>query len=135
MMKKSVHIIFLCLFFMLGLQCLACNKKLSSLPAFETKNCNAKSIFSSFAKQENSANFSTLDKLHKKKRFLKSPYNSTASLSKCNGLNLGFATFSSTKYLFLENCKLRKNFSDYTFNNSFCHRKLLSIFYSFQAFW
>lgn len=130
MMKKAVNIIFFCLIFLLGLQCVACNKKNSSLP-----HCGAISSFKSILKPEKGATFSTLDKLHKKKRFSRTHYNAIASLSKCNSLDLGFGTFSTSKFLFLDNSKLHKDFSDYALNNSFCHRKLLSIFYSFQAFW
>lgn len=135
MMKKSVNIIFFCLFFLLGLQCIACNKKNSSLPNFKVNSCSATSIFKSISKPEKSATFSTLDKLHKKKRFSRTHHNAIANLSKCNSLDLGFGTFFTSRFLFLDNSKLHKDFSDYTFNNSFCHRKLLSIFYSFQAFW
>lgn len=135
MMKKAVNIIFFCLFFLFGLQCVACNKKSSSLPSFKINNCGTTSSFKSISKPEKSATFSTLDKLHKKKRFSRTHHNAIANLSKCNSLNLSFGTFPSTNFLFLDNSKLRKDFSDYTFNNSFCHRKLLSIFYSFQAFW
>ena len=134
-MKKAVHIIFLCLFFLFGLQCLASNKKNASLFAIEINKCGSSFTFKSISKQEKGATFSTLDKLNKKKRFSRSNQNALASLSKCNGLNLGFGTFPSTKIQFLENFELRKEVSDYTSNNSFCHRKLLSIFYSFQAFW
>jgi hypothetical protein len=135
MMKKAVHIIFLCLFFLLGLQCLAGNKKSLSLPYFEVKKCESVKSFAGVSKQQKNATFSSLDKLHKKKRFSRTHYNAIASLSKCNGLNLGFGTFSNSKFLFLENPKLLKDSPDYSFHNSFCHRKLLSIFYSFQAFW
>lgn len=134
-MKKAVNIIFFCLFFLFGLQCVACNKKNSSLPNFKVNYCKATSSFKSISKPEKSANFSTLDKLHKKKKFSRTHQKAIASLSKCNSLNLGFGTFPISKFLFFDNSKLRKDFSDYTFNNSFCHRKLLSIFYSFQAFW
>ena len=135
MMKKTVHTIFLCLFFLFGLQCLASNKKTLSLPCFEIKKCSSARAFTNVSKLEKSATFSSLDKLHKKKRFSRTHYNAIASLSKCNGLHLNFGTLSSSKFLFLDSQKLRKDFSDYSFHNSFCHRKLLSIFYSFQAFW
>jgi len=135
MMKKAVHIIFLCLFFLFGLQCVACNKNALSLPSFESKKCVSATVFSSVSKHDKNANFSSLDKLHKKKRFSRTHYNAIASLSKCNGLNLSFGTFPATNFLLLENPKLRNSFSNYSFSNSFCHRKLLSIFYSFQAFW
>lgn len=134
-MKKAVNIIFFCLFFLFGLQCVACNKNNSSLLTFELKKCTATNNFKSISKSEKGATFSTLDKLHKKKKFSRTHHKAIASLSKCNSLNLGFGTFPTSKFLFFDNSKLRKDFSDYTFNNSFCHRKLLSIFYSFQAFW
>lgn len=135
MMKKAVHIIFVSLFFLLGLQCIASNRTPSFLHTPRIENCKKFTCLSSFSKHEKNAYVSSIDKLHKKKRFSKTNYNAIASLSKCNNFSINTGIFSGLKHLFFENPKLLKAFSDYSFNNSFCHRKLLSIFYSFQAFW
>jgi hypothetical protein len=135
MLKKVKHIIFLCLF-LFGLQCVANDKKDVSFSNFEIKSYSLKRNSKSITKPEKErATFSSLDKLHKKKRFSRTHYNTIAGLSKCNGLNLILGVFSCSKFSLFDSSKFHKNFSNYTFNNSFCHRKLLSIFYSFQAFW
>jgi hypothetical protein len=135
MMKKAVSILFLCLFFLFGMQCLASNKKEISFAKTELKNSDASDTFQKVSKQENNATFSSIEKLHKKKRFSRTHHNAIASLSKCNGHCINLGTLSTSGYQFSGGSNLRQDFSNYTFHNSFCHRKLLSIFYSFQAFW
>lgn len=135
MMKKAVHIIFLCLFFLFGLQCLACNKMDSPLHNFKIEKSGTNGTFLSISKPEKGATFSSLDKLQKKKRFSRTFYNTSGSLSKCNGVDFSFGAFLVARFDFSDVAILKKNFSEYSFSTSFCHRKLLSIFYSFQAFW
>lgn len=135
MMKKAASIFFLCLFFLFGLQCVACNKKEVSLAKIEIKNCQATDTFQRVSKQKKSATFSSIEKLHKKKRFSRTHQNATPRLSKCNGSSLGPSNFPSDRFSFLENLEIRKDLLYHNFQNPFCHRKRLSIFYSFQAFW
>lgn len=135
MMKKALHIIFLSLFFLLGLQCAAGNKKSSLLLQFKIENCNKLTSTSTFSKQEKNTFVSSIDKLHKKKKISKTCHNAIASVSKCKGFVVFSGTSSPSKFLVLENKKHLQGFSDYTFHNSFCHRKLLSIIYSFHSFW
>jgi len=135
MMKKSVHILFLCLFFLLGLQCTASTKKTSSLPCSELSKTSISFSCKSFYKQEKSTAVISSDKLLKKRRFSKTQQNAITSLSKCKGFGLGAATISSSKFLAKDYSKFCNSISEYSFYRSFCYRKLLSIFYSFQAFW
>lgn len=133
MMKKSVHIIFLCFFFLLGLQTFACNKKTSSVLCEKiVPTCIS---HKNFHKQESKASFISTDKLLKKRKLSKTEQNAITNLSKCKGFGLGSATISSSKFLARDYFEFRNNAFEYSFCKSFCHRKLLSIFYSFQAFW
>lgn len=134
MMKKSAHIIFLCLFFLLGLQCTASTKKTSLFACSKITEAKGFSTCKSFYKQEHSTSIISSDKLLKKRRFSKTQQNAITNLSKCKGFGLGTATISSSKFL-LDYFEFRNNVFEYSFCKSFCHRKLLSIFYSFQAFW
>ncbi|WP_101471105.1 hypothetical protein [Flavobacterium lindanitolerans] len=137
MMKKAVHITFLCLFFLLGMRCDAGNKKNLSLTFPET-NCTPqlKTCQYGLSKKEFSVVHDTLDKLHKKKKF-SNPYRySMARLSKCHGLTLLFGAVSSSKFVFHTYFALANPFEKHSLFGSFCHKgKLLSIFYPFQAFW
>jgi len=134
-MKKTVHIILVCLFFLLGLQSSASEKKTTSLPCFGISQ-NSKSLTClSYSSQKKNSYFSSPEKLLKKRKFSKTQQNAITNLSKCKGFTVSVGTVSSSKF-FIQACsELRNNFSEYPFYKSFCHRKLLSIFYSFQAFW
>jgi len=134
MMKKIISIFFLSLFFLFGVQCVAGKKREASFAKIEFKNCLNTQIFQQVSKHEKSPTFSSIEKLHKKKRFSRTHQNATASLSKCNGNSLSSSALFSTKYLFSEYLTTRKS-SGWEFGNSICYRKLLSLFYSFQAFW
>jgi len=135
MMKKSVHIIIVCLFFLLGLQSSAGERKTSSLPSFETSQ-NSKSLScSSYSNQKKNSYFSSPEKLLKKRKFSKTQQNAITNLSKCKGFSISAGSVSSSKYQSNEYSEPKNGFSGSSFHKSFCHRKLLSIFYSFQAFW
>lgn len=134
-MKKSLHITFLCLFLLTGVYCFAgCNKNRdfasNKIGLFHNKMCNAKLL----AKQEINSTCETLDKLHKKHKFFDSYHNDIARLSKCYNFNLNFGSLSSSKFIFDSYPELH-NFSSGYSNNSFSKGKLISFFYSFQAFW
>lgn len=134
-MKKYVHIIIMCLFILLGLQSNASEKKTSSLPCFEISQ-NSKSLScSSYSNQKKNSYFSSPEKLLKKRKFSKTQQNAITNFSKCKGFTVSVGTISISKYLLNEYSELRNSFSGYSSYKSFCYRKLLSIFYSFQAFW
>jgi len=137
MMKKAVHITFLCLFFLLGMRCDASNKKNSSLTFLEINGKQPlKKCQYSLPKKEFSAAHDTFDKVHKKKKFSNPYRNGIARLSKCYNLSLPFGAFSSSKFVFQTYLALASPFEKHSLFGSFCHKgKLLSIFYSFQAFW
>lgn len=134
-MKKSLHIVFLSLFLISGVQCLAANKKSTILlsdemACFYKVKCNGKFI----SKQETSSFSTTAAKLYKKKRHSISYQNAIARLSKCYGFDLIFGTVPSSKFLFQNNSE--HDFSSEYSKNSFSFKgKLLSFFYPFQAFW
>lgn len=137
-MKKAVHITFLCLFFLLGTQCNAGNKKNSSLPFFEnsSQQYSLKEYRQSFSKKEFSASKDTSDKIHKKKRLLNPFHNGIARLSKCYSSSLFLGTLPSSKFVFQQHFESLASFSKRYALNPFCPKgKLLSFFYSFQAFW
>ncbi|WP_447635398.1 hypothetical protein [Flavobacterium microcysteis] len=137
MMKKAVHITFLCLFFLLGMRCDASNKKNSSLTFLEINGKQPlKTCQYSLPKKEFSAAHDTFDKVHKKKKFSNPYRNGIARLSKCYNLSLPFGAFSSSKFVFQTYLASASPFEKHSLFGSFCHKgKLLSIFYSFQAFW
>ncbi len=130
-MKKSLHIAFLCFSLLAGIHCFAgCNKSkdLSSckIGFFHKKMC--------IAKQEINSTCETLDKLHKKNKFFDSYHNDIARLSKCYNFNLTFGSLPSSKFIFDSSPELQ-NFSSGYSKKSFSKGKLISFFYSFQAFW
>jgi len=135
MMKKTVHIIIVCLFFLLGLQSSASEKKTSLLACTEICQSQKAASFSTFADQKKKSYFSTPEKLQKKKRFSKTQQNAITNFSKCKGFSVNSSTVSTSKNALGDYSELHNDFSGYAFYKSFCHRKLLSIFYSFQAFW
>ena len=135
MMKKSVHIIIVCLFFLLGLQSSASERKTSSLPSFGTCQNSKHLSCSNYSNQKKNSYFSSPEKLQKKRKFSKTQQNAITNLSKCKGFNLSAGAISTSRHFSNVYSELRNNFSGSSFDNSFCHRKLLSIFYSFQAFW
>lgn len=135
-MKKAVHITFLCLFFLLGTQCDASNKRNSSFSFLETSQKNLKEYGKSLSKKEFSISQDVFDKLHKKKRLLNPFHNGIARLSKCYTSPLILGAISSSKFIFQENLESLLLFSRHSLNHRFCPKgKVLSIFYSFQAFW
>ena len=134
MMKKTVHILFLCLFFLLGLQCNASNKKALPCTGFAASKSNFIG-FKNFSFQEKSSHFTATEKLVKKRRFSKTPQNAITSSSKCKDLGFGTTSSSDSKFLINTDCHFCNNISEDSFHASFCHRKKLSIFYTFQAFW
>lgn len=135
-MKKAVHITFLCLFFLLGTQCNASNKKNSSLPFFESSKQYSKEYRQSFLKKEFTTAKDTSDKIHKKKRLLNPFHNGIARLSKCYSSSLIFGAIPSSKFVFQDHFESLVSFSKRYSRNPFCPKgKLLSFFYSFQAFW
>lgn len=135
MMKKTVHIIIVCLFFLLGLQSNASEKKTSFMACTEIGQSQKTANLSTPAAQKKKSYFSTLEKLQKKKRFSKTQQNAITNLSKCKVFSAGLHTISPSKNTLSDYSELHADFSGYAFYKSFCHRKLLSIFYSFQAFW
>ncbi len=136
-MKKAVHITFLCLIFLLGMRCDASNKKTSSLTFLEINGKEQLKICQySVPKKEFSVARDTLDKVHKKKKFSNPYRNGIARLSKCHTLSLPFGAFSSSKFTFQTYLVSVNPFEKHSLFGSFYHKgKLLSIFYSFQAFW
>lgn len=135
MIKNFVHIIILCLFFLLGLQCNASEKKNISLCCTEICKSNKTSSFSTSTDYSKKSYFSTPEKLLKKKRFSKTQQNAITNFSKCKGFAINLIANSTSKNTLNDYSEIHNDFSGYAFYKSFCHRKLLSIFYSFQAFW
>ena len=137
MMKKAVHITFLCLFFLLGTQCNASNKKNSSFTFFETSAKQySKECRQSLSKKEFSVANDTFDKVYKKKRLVNPFHNSIARLSKCYSSSLILGAIPYSKFVFQKHFESLVFSSEHSLHNSFCPKgKLLSIFYSFQAFW
>ena len=134
MIKKAVHIILVCSFFLFGLQCSANNKTALSLHTLKIEETVSNKTFVSSSKEKGTL-VTSLEKLHKKKRFSRTLYNSIASVSKYKRIDWASAHINSQKFLFQDGTLCLESFSDYGFHNSFCHRKLLSIFYTFQSFW
>lgn len=132
-MKKSLHIAFLCLCLLAGAYCFAGNNNEGiascKIGFFHQKMCNGKLQ----AKQEIDT-CKMLDRLHKKKKFFDSYHNDIARLSKCYNFNLIFGSLASSKFLFSNSLELQNFFSGYS-KKSFSKGKLISFFYSFQAFW
>lgn len=134
-MKKSIHIIIVFLFFLLGLQSTASEKKSASLACSEIIQGSKSFHCSNYFSAKKNSYFSSPEKLLKKRKLSKTRQNAITNFSKCKGFSANVGTISSSKFS-LETCsELQNGISDYPFYKSFCHRKLLSIFYSFQAFW
>lgn len=135
MMKKTVHLIFLCLLFLLGFQCKAGNKSNGSLAC--TKAYNFTSSFNckkNFFNPQSMISGDVKFKIHKKKKLFDHLQNNMGSLSKCNG-SVYIGTLSASKFINVVHSAYQKKTSVSQYNPFFHKQKILSYFYSFQAFW
>lgn len=135
MATKFTHIIVSCFFLLLGFQSTANERNKPSLCQIEIVSSSTFVSCSNYSPAQKTSYFSSPEKLLKKRRYSKTTDQAITSNTHFKVFSTSAGSISSFKCCLISCSKLRDSISSYSLYDSFPHKKLLSIFYSFQAFW